>query len=531
MRKILLCISLLVMAFSLSSCDELLSLFDNPVQDEKTTDIPVVSSAIYSQYEAAFIGTFGMPAANQKWNFTPTTETVRIIVEDMNDLNSYDFDFNDVVFDAVMTPTGADIKLQAVGTTLPITIGGHEVHELFGVATSSLVNTGSIGTLELTPVTFSIAGDFDNDPSNIEVRVNKDGNWLTLSSEEGKAPSKIAVTTSFEWCNEGERISSKYEKFPVWVSGAVGEWYGIATESQTALLFENEESLRAAVASVYAEATLMEANQLALEAFRLKVIDSEKFGSTNILATNNINQQAWQHAYGTIARANMIIRELANSTYGFDTSSYLAEAVALRSFAYLQITMLWGDAPYISEESAPMDVSIPRTDRVQILNSVYDDLNSVLSSTGNISDNEHFGELPVKTLMAEILLSLGRAADAKPLLESVKANMGEMGLNMIVSSSMDTELPAAFPYIFADASKVNIYGNSYVNLLYEESSGNTGTLSDTWFTSDFHYGEWAALKRLGTAQTKTGCMEYELLLPIPIQELMVNPMMTQNPGY
>ena len=45
------------------------------------------------------------------------------------------------------------------------------------------------------------------------------------------------------------------------------------------------------------------------------------------------------------------------------------------------------------------------------------------------------------------------------------------------------------------------------------------------------YGYWTALKRLGKAQSITGCYDYELLMPIPYDEIIYNPMMTQNPGY
>jgi len=49
--------------------------------------------------------------------------------------------------------------------------------------------------------------------------------------------------------------------------------------------------------------------------------------------------------------------------------------------------------------------------------------------------------------------------------------------------------------------------------------------------AESRYGYWAALKRLGKAQEMTGCYDYELLMPFPYQELLLNSKMAQNPGY
>ena len=42
---------------------------------------------------------------------------------------------------------------------------------------------------------------------------------------------------------------------------------------------------------------------------------------------------------------------------------------------------------------------------------------------------------------------------------------------------------------------------------------------------------FAFLKRNGLAIKELGLEKYQLLLPIPQNELMVNPNLTQNPGY
>jgi hypothetical protein len=44
-------------------------------------------------------------------------------------------------------------------------------------------------------------------------------------------------------------------------------------------------------------------------------------------------------------------------------------------------------------------------------------------------------------------------------------------------------------------------------------------------------GYFAFLKRTGLAQSTLGLSDYQLLFPIPQEEVMRNPGLTQNPGY
>lgn len=39
------------------------------------------------------------------------------------------------------------------------------------------------------------------------------------------------------------------------------------------------------------------------------------------------------------------------------------------------------------------------------------------------------------------------------------------------------------------------------------------------------------LKRIGEVQTESNCQKHELLMPFPLDELSVNPSLSQNPGY
>ena len=157
----------------------------------------------------------------------PEPETIRIIAEDLSASEGSDFDFNDVVFDVQMNwPSEGKhtITLLAAGGTLPLTIAGEEVHAKFGVPTNKMVNTES-WTEQSAPVTFVIEGKYAN-ANEIEVRVQKGSDWPLLTAPIGKAASKIAVSTDYEWVKELKDISNAYKNFDTYVTNCTpSEWW------------------------------------------------------------------------------------------------------------------------------------------------------------------------------------------------------------------------------------------------------------------------------------------------------------------
>lgn len=191
------------------------------------------AQVIYSEnYRAEFMMYFGMVGYNVSWGFDKQYEEARIMVNDYYVNAKSDFDFNDLVFDARLTNHGASITVRAVGTTYPIRVGGKEAHGLFGVSTSTIINTQE---LKYDAVTFDIDGDFGGDFNKIEVEMqDENGNWLPLQSRRGDASAKLAVPTTVKWCMEKECISDVYPDFIRYVSGENINWYedyhGTSTE-------------------------------------------------------------------------------------------------------------------------------------------------------------------------------------------------------------------------------------------------------------------------------------------------------------
>ena len=151
----------------------------------------------------------------------------RIIAEDLSVQDAAsDFDFNDVVFDVKMNyPNNGEhtIILQAAGGTLPLKVGDSEVHGLFGVSTTTMINTGA--GVSKAPVTFTYVKHITN-VNEIPVTVQKNGQWIELVAPRGKVASKICVQPRYVWCAERKDIDTVYPNFSPWVKGEnTGLWY------------------------------------------------------------------------------------------------------------------------------------------------------------------------------------------------------------------------------------------------------------------------------------------------------------------
>ena len=150
----------------------------------------------------------------------------RIIAEDLSVEDASDFDFNDVVFDVKMNYPNWGVHtiiLQAAGGTLPLKVGDSEVHGLFGVSTTTMVNTGA--GVSKAPVTFTFAKNTTN-VNEIPVKVQKNGQWIELEALRGKVASKICVQPRYEWCDERKSIDTVYPNFSQWVRGGHDDlWY------------------------------------------------------------------------------------------------------------------------------------------------------------------------------------------------------------------------------------------------------------------------------------------------------------------
>ena len=180
----------------------------------------------------------------------PVIWSVRIMAEDLSANEASDFDFNDVVIDVDYTKgqSTATITLQAAGGTLPLIINDDEeleVHALFDVPTTTMVNTGwtgSNGANDVDPVSFTIpftVTDLDGDEeitnndflmatNGITLKVRKtvpstgDYEWIEMTARQGEPAAKFAVSTDCQWLTERTSIKSQVGSFAEWAQGKIG---------------------------------------------------------------------------------------------------------------------------------------------------------------------------------------------------------------------------------------------------------------------------------------------------------------------
>ena len=174
----------------------------------------------------------------------PSLKTTRVMCEDLG--NTFDYDFNDVVFDATYNG-GSDwtISIEAAGGTLPIYVGYEpgtfilgkemEAHTLMEAPKDTPVNVD--GTKRYAPAIYHIQLDSSNaadipiyvvSSNNVSGEVTTSVYQIEGPGKKGKnaAPQKFAVPTSVRWMKECKFIEWGYDQFPAWVADHnLTNWY------------------------------------------------------------------------------------------------------------------------------------------------------------------------------------------------------------------------------------------------------------------------------------------------------------------
>lgn len=368
--------------------------------------------------------------------------------------------------------------------------------------------------------------------------------------------------------------------------GMLGDDYLIIIEPEIVEpieYFQNEENARKALASLTDGHCTFFQNVYLLDAVYTHSVASDlfKYDSRwmNIYRhqqypENTIFYELWAKAYSSILRSCNLIEAL--SKHDFDwKDKYIHAAKAYRACVYLNAVSLWGDVPLILETPGVEDISsIPRTPQDQILDFIINELDNAYLQLPEEAAQPECSKYFAKAIQARAYLYKQDYARA---LESANAiiNSGKYSLsgdlNAIYAggnAEVIFELPensASLP-LYKDLIKKGDYlsvcrytevvlmaaeaswrlGNlqgaaSQLNLLKarrgqapvdQSAVGIENALLSSWKEEMANEGLWfAALKRLGKAQTELNIVDYQLLMPIPRQEMLSNSQLTQNPGY
>ena len=158
----------------------------------------------------------------------------RVMVEDLIDgsldkVDISDWDFNDAVFDVAFVNDAAVITLWAAGGTKNLTVGGKEVHTMFGQPISKMINTNAAGGVDgLAPVIFRVPAPSEPNANLIPVYVNN----TELKATKGEATQKFACTNTTRWMKERKLITGSYTKFKEYVQNdEPKDWYNTVTNT------------------------------------------------------------------------------------------------------------------------------------------------------------------------------------------------------------------------------------------------------------------------------------------------------------
>lgn len=235
---------------------------------------------------------------------------------------------------------------------------------------------------------------------------------------------------------------------------------------------------------------------------------------------------AWASAYSAIASMNPIIEKLENRGETW-SPKYAAQAKILRAYLYYNLTVLWGDVPYRLATSD--NLYLPRTKAQEILTNEIATILKVMDDVEEITNESlSFSQDSYNMLLAEMHLCLGEYDKAISILNYIYNPLWK--LSLIDITSPDGNFTTYGKEIWGEnAESITIYDSSLQSLYKAECNKEITDISSSWNRSQ--YGKWAMLKRLGKAQELTGCEDYELLMPIPDQEIRTNPNVSQNDGY
>lgn len=304
-----------------------------------------------------------------------------------------------------------------------------------------------------------------------------------------------------------------------------------------------------------------------------KIINDPRFVAPIRSSEPNIHN-CWIDSYQAL---NMIARLYrADAMYRAVYSPYLN---VYRDLCYYQMLIWWGGVVVMPNAGFEgyADSYVPRTSESSILQMLEEELVEAIRNLDekkcvafatNANDALFVSKDVARILLAKVYMYQQKWAAASDLLQQVvdkKIYSMEKVPTKYTSENKDLILALMFGN-GSRASRVNVDGSpedvvpimttTDVKLLYAECEfhlgnnakaskyisevGNINGISGTTVSvegikqlrkslklQDY----FAFLKRNGLAMKELGLEKYQLLLPIPQNELMVNPNLTQNPGY
>lgn len=360
------------------------------------------------------------------------------------------------------------------------------------------------------------------------------GNMLTLKPAEGDIWIGVVGVVGNGMsmaCDDWAVMLSRYDgserKIDELKKEVEDNWLDIEpTESvvQEGLLVQSGD-VQAAVLTIYVKLGIYEYQQMLLEKVRLTGMDFQDCPAALITPSSTNVRDAWQAAYQVINVANMVINSIENiDMEAYMRHAYANEAKVLRCLVYYNLVQLWGNVPYVTTYNpdnlyeAMQSPALSAQDLYWELESILQSIDILPGGVGRVTEET------VQALRGEMALSLGDKDKARYLLSNCQSDFGV---------AIDGQTNPGIYQVFGGS--ISNYTSEKIELLLRETDieGTEDALAllDEWKQKKQYWGYWGMLIRTGQAQAVYGCEEYELLMPIPQNELEMMPSLVQNPGY
>ena len=287
-------------------------------------------------------------------------------------------------------------------------------------------------------------------------------------------------------------------------------------------------------------------------------------------------REIWYTLYQGINRNNALLQHCD----GQGMEIFKPMCIVLNALSYYDLVTFFGGVPYVTNTDYAMD-PLPRTSPNEIFNTLIEQLKSAMGNmedkvTGYVNSAESMCKISkdvARVLLANIYMYQGRYMEAKPLLEdivnsnryslvSAVDNLDSQCAEIIWSQPGNTTTRARANESYTiqyneDLCILQTYSDVLLSLAECETKLNNDTKAKEYLSQvastkgiettssetlaaisevrrriqiDFG-GYFSFLKRTGQAQSTLGLEEYQLLFPIPQDEISMNPYLTQNPGY
>jgi tetratricopeptide (TPR) repeat protein len=188
------------------------------------------------------------------------------------------------------------------------------------------------------------------------------------------------------------------------------------------------------------------------------------------LTDGNANVLRWNALYNMINRANQAIKFIP-TIQSFD-QNLLAEAHALRAFAYFDAIRVWGAVPLFTEPTEGLeDIQKPRTEASTVMNDVIiPDMLLAEELMSTLSSEFRFSKVSILALQSEVYMWLQDYEKAKEALDEIV----ELGEHSLVNNADDW---------------IDLFYNNLPNTAVPDGRGKIQEGSELMFSIRYDIGE------------------------------------------